>query len=368
MSWDDTVSLNWHVNNINSVVNQTLKGMSMREVGICLVGVGRAGTVHASNYAFNLRGARIVAVVDANIDAAKACAEQTGAKLYYSNHEDALRLDEVDAVCISTPTFAHARIAIDAAESGKHVFCEKPMALTLKQADEMISAAKRQHVILQIGFMRRFSPEFRAAKRQLTEGAIGKPTLIKSTGRGPGLPPAWACDPRTSIGMLAEVNSHDFDTARWLMESEVERLYAEAEALVAPELKEKYEDFYDRSVVVLRFRNKALAMIDGACPVKYGYDSRVEILGTEGVMLVGDLKHQAIVTCTKERGACSSFFPSWRDRFSEGYLEEDRHFIDCIVNDREPLASGEDGRAVLELTLAATKSFKTGEPITLPLG
>jgi myo-inositol 2-dehydrogenase/D-chiro-inositol 1-dehydrogenase/scyllo-inositol 2-dehydrogenase (NAD+) len=241
------------------------------------------------------------------------------------------------------------------------------MALTLKESDEMISAAKKQHVILQIGFMRRFSPEFQAAKRQLREGAIGKLTLIKSTGRGPGLPPPWACDPRTSIGMLAEVNSHDFDTARWLMESEVEKLYAEAEALAVPEYKERYEDFYDRSVVVLRFRNKALGMIDGACPVKYGYDARVEILGTEGVMLVGELKNQAVVTCTKERGAYSSFFPSWRDRFGEGYLEEDRHFVDCIVNDREPLASGEDGRAVLELTLAATKSFKTGEPITLPL-
>ena len=339
----------------------------MRQVGICLVGVGRAGAVHARNYAFNLRDTRIVAIVDANLNAAKACAGETGAEFYYSDHRDALRVKEVDAVCISTPTFTHARIAIDAAESGKHVFCEKPMALTLKEADEMISAAKRQHVILQIGFMRRFSPEFQAAKRQLAEGAIGKLTLIKSTGRGPGLPPTWACDPRTSIGMLAEVNSHDFDTARWLMESEVERLYAEAEALAVPELKERYEGFYDRSVVVLRFRNKALGVIDGACPAKYGYDARVEILGTEGVMLVGERNNQAVIICTKQRGAYSSSFPSWRDRFREGYLEEDRHFADCIANDKEPLASGEDGRAVLELTLAATKSFKTGEPITLPL-
>ena len=339
----------------------------MREVGISLVGVGRAGTVHARNYAFKLRGTKIVAVVDTNIDAAKACAEEVGAKFYYSDHRDALRLKEVDAVCISTPTFTHARIAVDAAESSKHVFCEKPMALTLKQANEMISVARRQHVVLQIGFMRRFSPEFQVAKRQLSEGAIGKLTLIKSTGRGPGLPPAWACDPRTSIGMLAEVNSHDFDTARWFMESEVERLYAEAEALAAPEFKEKYENFYDRSVVILRFRNKTLGMIDGACPAKYGYDARVEILGTEGVMLVGELKHHALVTFTKEKGAYSSFFPSWRDRFSEGYLEEDKHFIDCIVNDRETMASGEDGRAVLELTLAAAESLKTGQPITLPL-
>jgi len=338
----------------------------LREVGICIIGVGRAGMVHARNFA-KLRDTKIAAVVDTNLDAAKGCAEEAGAKVYYSDHRDALKLGEVDAVCISTPTFTHARIAIDAAESGKHVFCEKPMALTLKEADEMISTVKKQHVVLQIGFMRRFSPEFQAAKKQLSEGAIGKPTLIKSTGRGPGLPPAWACDPKTSIGMLAEVNSHDFDTVRWLMESEVERLYTEAEALAVPELKEKYEDFYDRFVVALRFRNKALGMIDGACPAKYGYDARVEILGTEGLILVGELKHQAVVTCTKERGAYSSFFPSWRDRFSEGYLEEDKHFIDCIVNDKEPLASGGDGRAALELTLAATKSFKLGKPVTLPL-
>jgi myo-inositol 2-dehydrogenase/D-chiro-inositol 1-dehydrogenase/scyllo-inositol 2-dehydrogenase (NAD+) len=294
-------------------------------------------------------------------------AEEYGAENWYTDHKEALKQKDVDAVVITTPTFTHAAITIDAAEAGKHILCEKPMALTLKEADEMIAAARRAGVKLQMGFMRRFDAEFQTAKRMIEEGVIGKPSIIKSTGHGPGLPPPWACDPKTSIGMLAEVNSHDFDSVRWLMGSDISRVYAEAEAIAVPELKKQYPDFYDRAVVTLRFANGSLGLIDSGCPVKYGYDARVEILGTEGIMLIGELKYQAVFVCKKETGVYTSTFPSWRDRFKEAYLEEDKHFIDCIINDKNPLASGEDGRAALEAVLAATKSIKEGRPVTLPL-
>jgi myo-inositol 2-dehydrogenase/D-chiro-inositol 1-dehydrogenase/scyllo-inositol 2-dehydrogenase (NAD+) len=218
-----------------------------------------------------------------------------------------------------------------------------------------------------MGFMRRFDPEFQSAKQKIEEGVIGKPSTIKSTGHGPGVPPPWACDPKTSIGMLAEVNSHDFDSVRWLMGSDIRRVYAEVEAIAVPELKDKYPDFYDRALVTLRFANGSIGLIDSACPVKYGYDARVEVLGTEGVMLIGELKYQAVVVCKKETGVYTSTFPSWRDRFKEAYLEEDKHFIDCITSDKNPLTSGEDGRKALEAVLAATKSFKEGKPVALPL-
>jgi len=338
-----------------------------KNVGICIVGVGRAGAVHSRNYSGCIKNAKLVAVVDADHNNAVKAAEEYGVKKCYTNHEEALKQKNVDALVISTPTFTHAKIAIDAAEAEKHIFCEKPMALTLKEAGEMIRAARKAGVKLQIGFMRRFDTEFRSAKQKIEEGIIGKPSLIKSTGRGPGLPPPWACDPKTSIGMLAEVNSHDFDSVRWLMGSNIIRVYAEAETIAVPELKEKYPSFYDNAVVTLRFENSSLGIIDGSCPVKYGYDARVEVLGTEGVMLIGELKYQAVVVCKKETGVYTSTFPSWRDRFREAYLEEDRHFIDCIINDKEPIASGEDGKAALEAVLAATKSIKEGRPVTLPL-
>ena len=338
-----------------------------KRVGICLVGVGRAGAVHGKNYSGCIIGAKVVAVVDAVPEAAAKAAEEYGAENWYTDHKEALKQKDVDAVVISTPTFTHAKITIDAAEAGKHVFCEKPMTLTLREADEMIAAARKACVKLQMGFMRRFDAEFQVAKQKIEEGIIGKPSIIKSTGRGPGMPPPWACDPKTAIGMLAEVNSHDFDSVRWLMGSDIKRVYAEVEAIAVPELKDKYPDFYDNAVVTLRFANGSLGLIDSGCPVKYGYDARVEVLGTEGVMLIGELKYQAVVICKKETGVYTSTFPSWRDRFKEAYLEEDKHFIDCIINDKNPLVSGEDGRTALEAVLAATKSFKEGKPVTLPL-
>lgn len=340
--------------------------MSMNKVGICIIGAGRAGSLHAEIYSEHIVNSRVVAVVDSVQEPAMRIAQEYGAD-WYINHEEALKRSDVDAVIISTPTFTHARIAIDAAEAGKHIFCEKPMALTLKEADEIIVAARRANVKLQVGFMRRFDSEFQTAKRIIDTGVIGKLAIIKSTGRGPGLPPPWACDPIMSIGMLAEVNSHDFDSVRWLMESEIRRIYAEAEAIAVPELRSRYPRFYDNAVVTLKFANGSLGLIDGSCPVKYGYDARVEVLGTEGVILIGELKSQSILVCKKETGAYTSTFPSWRDRFKDAYLKEDKHFIECIINDRKPLVSGEDGRAALEAVLAATKSLEEAKPITLPL-
>lgn len=340
--------------------------MHPKKVGICIIGVGRAGAVHVKNYSKHIFNSKVVAVVDAVKEAAVKTAEEYDAD-WYTKHEEALKRRDVDAVVISTPTFTHAKIAVDAAEAGKHIFCEKPMALTLREADEMITAARHSGVKLQMGFMRRFDEEFQTAKQMIEEGVIGKTAIIKSTGRGPGLPPPWACNPETSIGMLAEVNSHDFDSVRWLMGSEIRRVYAEVGAIAVPELKGRYPNFYDNAVVTLRLVNGSLGLIDGSCPVKYGYDARVEILGTEGVMLIGELKYKAIIVCKKETGVYTSTFPSWRNRFEKAYLEEDRHFIDCIMNEKNPTVSGEDGRAALEAVLAATKSFNEGKPVTLPL-
>ena len=341
--------------------------MSSKKVGICLVGVGRAGAVHGKNFSERIINSKVVAVVAYHRESAMKAAEEYGTKNWYTDHKEALKQKDVDAIVISTPTFTHANVTIDAAEAGKHVFCEKPMTLTLKEADAMMAATRKAGVKLQMGFMRRFDAEFQSAKQKLEAGVIGKPATIKSTGHGPGVPPPWACDPKTSIGMLAEVNSHDFDSVRWLMGSDIKRVYAEVEAIAMPELKEKYPDFYDRALVTLRFANGSIGLIDSACPVRYGYDARVEVLGTEGIMLIGELKYQAVVVCKKETGVYTSTFPSWRDRFREAYFEEDKHFIDCIINDKNPVASGEDGKTALEAVLAATKSFKEGKPVTLPL-
>jgi len=338
----------------------------LRNVKVCLVGAGRAGTVHANNLSRSVPNAILNAVVDPNIDAAKKISSKTRAKCF-SSLEEAIKSVNFDAVVITTPTYTHAKLTETAASAGKHVFCEKPMALSLEEAESMISTCGEHNVKLQIGFMRRFDEDFLKAKQMIRDGAIGRVTIMKSTGRGPGLPPRWACDPKTSLGMLAEVNSHDFDSVRWIADSEFSRVYAEADTFKCFDLKKDFPNFYDNSTVSLRLRNKALALIDGSCPVDYGYDARMEILGTKGVISIGQLQDRAISICTKEQGVVASTFASWRDRFRDAYLKEIQHFINCIVEDKEPIVTGDDGRKAVEIALAATKSILEGEPVNLPL-
>jgi len=336
-------------------------------VRVCVVGVGRAGMVHATNFKHNVPGACLAAVVDMDLELAEEKAGDLGVDLFFSDLRQALDRAEIDAVCITTPTFTHAEIATTAARAGAHIFCEKPMALTLEQADAMILAADEAGVKLQIGFMRRFDPAFVTAKGRIEAGEIGRPTVIRSLTRGPGLPPRWACDPRTSNGMLAEVNSHDFDTIRWLADSEFERIWAEANALKCFDLKEAFPNFYDNVIVSLRLKNGTLGIVDGSCPVDYGYDARAEVLGSEGVILIGELQDRAVTTCTKQAGMVTSTFRSWRNRFRDAYIAEACHFVECILQDRDPLVTGHDGRKAVEAVLAANESIRSGRPVSLPL-
>jgi predicted dehydrogenase len=317
--------------------------------------------------AFRISMAEVVSVVDANLEAAKNLASLLGGISYYESLTNAIKKEDFDAVFITTPTFTHHPLTVEAAEAGKHIFCEKPMALTLKEADEMISVARRNNVKLQIGFMRRFDPEFRKAKSLIDEGVIGKPVLVKSVGRGPGLPPRWALDPRTGLGMVAEVNSHDFDTLRWFMNDEFKMIYADAAALLRPDVAEEFPDFHDIVAVIARFQKGGFGIIDGGCPVNYAYDARVEVLGTEGLIAIGEIQGTSLLICHKDQKIVTEPFHSWRDRFKEAYIAEAESFIKSIIEDREPEVTGEDGRKALEATLAAIKSIKDRKPVELPI-
>jgi scyllo-inositol 2-dehydrogenase (NAD+) len=334
-------------------------------VGVLVIGAGRAGMVHARNFRRGVPGARLIGVLDADATAAETAREALELPRSYTRLEDALDDTEVHAVIITTPTFTHEDMAVAAAKAGKHVLCEKPMALTLESADRMIAAAKEHRVTLQMAFMRRFDPAFQQAKEQLESGALGEVMMVRSLTRGPGLPPAWALDVRRGGGMLAEVNSHDFDSVRWLSGSEYTRIYAEAAALKAQEAAREFPGFYDNVVLTARMASGALATIDGSCPVDYGYDARVEILGSQGVLFIGDMKSEAVAICTKASGVTQRTFASWRDRFREAYVAEDRHFIESILGEHPPAVTGEDGRAALKAVLAAAEALQTGKPVNL---
>lgn len=338
------------------------------EVAVCVVGAGRAGMVHARNFRWRVPSARLEAVVDSDPERTRQAAfELELGNRNYRSLEEAITSAEIDAVVITTPTFTHAELALTAARAGKHILCEKPMALTLVECDRMIADANQAGVIFQIAFMRRFDPAFLAAKQQIDQGFIGRPLIIRSLTRGPGLPPPWACDIRTSNGMLGEVNSHDFDTIRWLGGGNFTSVFAQGGVFKAAHLKEEYPEFYDTAVVSARLDNGAFGMLDGICPVDYGYDARAEVVGTEGVLIIGELRQSSLTRVTRPEGIVQSHFLSWQDRFAQAYVNEASHFVACILGAETPAVTGLDGRYAVEAVLAANQSLRSGQPVNLPM-
>jgi myo-inositol 2-dehydrogenase/D-chiro-inositol 1-dehydrogenase/scyllo-inositol 2-dehydrogenase (NAD+) len=331
-----------------------------------MIGAGRVGKNHSNSITGYIPNAQITALVDPAEEVLRSTGDEFGVEQRFTSLEEALDKVDFNAVVITTPTFTHRDLVLQAADAGKHVFLEKPMALNLDECDAIISGIQKAGVILQIGFMRRFDPDFVEASRRIAAGEIGDPMMVKSNTHGPGLPPAWARDLSRSNGMLAEVNSHDWDTVRWLMNSELDRVYTEVANFKGAESKVDTPNFYDNVLVNIRFQSGGLGLISGICPCGYGYDARVEIVGTKGIMQIGELKGKAVLVCTnRDQGLVTPIYRTWPDRFKMGYIGELRHFVDCILNEKEPSVGGEEGRWAVAGVLAATKSMLENRPVYL---
>lgn len=336
------------------------------QIRICMVGAGRVGKNHSGAITRHVPSANIVAIVDPFGSVRNETAALFGIEDQFDSLEQALDKVEFDAVVITTPTPTHLPITVEAAEHGKHVFLEKPMALNLAECDGIMEVTRSCGVILQLGFMRRFDPEFAAAAQRIEAGEIGQPMMVKSNTHGPGLPPPWARDLRTSNGMLAEVNSHDWDTTRWLMGSNHQRVYTEIANFKGPANNIDVPNFYDNVLVNLKFESGGLGLISGVCPCGYGYDARVEIIGEKGIMQIGELQGQAVVVCTnRDQGLISPIFRTWPERFKWGYIYEMEHFVKCIQDQKPPKVGGEEGRWAVAGVLAGTRSFLEERPVYL---
>jgi len=334
-------------------------------IGVAVIGAGRAGMIHARNFATVVPGGRLVALADASEDALKKAGKELGISKYCLNYEEVMENKAVDAVVVATPTVYHKDIVLAAAKAGKHVFCEKPMAMTVRECDEMMEAAEKNGVNLQIGFMRRFDEGFIAAKEKIETGVIGDVVLVKSLTYGPSIPKKWQYDISVSNGPLAEVNSHDIDTLRWFTASEFQEVVAIGGNFRCPAAKEEFPDFYDNVVMVARMANGMQGCINGAVSVRYGYDARVEILGTKGVIFIGELAGNRVVSCSVDDGMVRPIIHSWMNLFKDAYVAEDRDFVDCIVKGRRPKATGLDGKRAVEVVNAGNRSIVEKIPVRL---
>jgi myo-inositol 2-dehydrogenase/D-chiro-inositol 1-dehydrogenase/scyllo-inositol 2-dehydrogenase (NAD+) len=334
-------------------------------IGLCLIGAGRAGMIHGRNFSSRVPHAKMIAVSDVLEQSARAAAEELGISTWYTDYHEALGNKDIDAVIVVTPTKFHHDIVIEAANAKKHILCEKPMAMNKEECRRMIDAARENHIKLQIGFMRRFDANFRRAKEIVDSGAIGKVVTVKSLTHGPSTPQEWMYDIGKSNGPLAEVNSHDIDTLRWLTGSDAESLYAMAGNYRCEAARQQYPDFYDTVLMNVRMKNGMMGNIDGAQGVQYGYDARVDILGTNGCVQIGGLAGSTTLTYTKDHEIKGDIVRSWTNLFYEAYVNEDISFIESIRNNTEPEVSGTDGMMAVDIVRAGNESIRTGQIVRL---
>lgn len=310
-----------------------------------LIGAGWIGSFHAETLASRLPNSRLVAAADP----VPGSAERLPAPRSYRDPLDLIADREVDAVAICSPAATHADLVVAAAQAGKHVFCEKPMALTLEDADRAIDAARAAGVALQVGFNRRFAIGFAEMRSHIVDGAIGTPQLLRSLTRDPGI----AADVAARVKpwtIFNETLIHDFDTLCWLNPgARVTQVFAQADALVHPQFADN--GFLDTSVVHIRFDNGAFAVAEASFSAVYGYDIRGEVFGSGGVLLAGNSPDDA--------GRVNT------ELFADAYVAQFAHFIDSVERGIEPSVSGVDARVALEIALAARQSVETGVPVVL---
>jgi len=296
-------------------------------------------------------------------DRAAAWARKHGFERSHADYQALLDDPAVDAVYIPLANNLHAEWSVRASRAGKHVLCEKPMAMDVAECDAMIDACESAKVKLQIAFMRRFDESYQAAKARVDGGEIGDVVLVKSLTHGPSVPQEWMYDIRKSNGPLAEVNSHDIDSVRWFVGSEIDEVYALGGNFRCPQARDRYPDFYDNVAMLCRFRDGKQGFIDGAVSVGYGYDARMEIIGTKGVLFVGRREQDTVVGCSTDAGIRQTFVKTWRTLFSEAYQAEDQDFVDAILDGREPLVRGIDGRMAVAVVNAGNLSIVKHAPV-----
>ena len=227
-------------------------------LNIGIIGAGRIGKVHAATLAYRIPSARVLAIADIDLAAAQQTADRFCIPVAVDDAAAVLANRDIDAVLICSSTDVHARLTIEAAQAGKHIFCEKPIAHDLQQIDAVLAAVARAGVKLQIGFNRRFDANFARVRQAIVAGEIGTPALLHIISRDPGPPPVSYV--KVSGGMFLDMTIHDFDMARFLVGAEVVEVYTQAAVTVDPAIGEAGD--VDTAVIMLRFANGVIGTID----------------------------------------------------------------------------------------------------------
>ncbi|MEM6802238.1 MAG: inositol 2-dehydrogenase [Bacteroidota bacterium] len=332
----------------------------MKKIKIGLTGLGRIGKVHLESLMFRLPEAEVLAVSDPD-PATRTIAESYGVETFYESYEEVLAHPGIEAVVICSPTGTHKEFIEKAAQAGKHIFCEKPLEMTVAKIQSIDETLKKYGVKLQVGFNRRFDADFAAVKEQVLAGNIGEPHILRITSRDPGPPPISYIE--GSGGLFLDMSIHDFDMARFIVGSEVKEVYAKG-AVRVDEMIGIAGDV-DTAIVNLFFEDGTMASIDNSRKAVYGYDQRMEIFGSKGM---SQIKNEYANTqyLYDEKGShgppALNFF---MERYTQAYYVEMREFIRAIWEDKPVPCNCHDALQATKIAVAAKKSMLENRPVLL---
>jgi myo-inositol 2-dehydrogenase/D-chiro-inositol 1-dehydrogenase len=331
-----------------------------------VIGAGRIGTLHAHNLSTRIPHTRVTWIADSRRECAEAAAAMVMARTgsapsVSTDFRDVVGSPDVDAVLIATSTDTHIPIIDGAATAGKHVFCEKPIDHDIERIRTVLARVQQAQVCFQVGFNRRFDPDFRDVIQQVGTGHAGVPHLVRITSRDPQ-PPSIEYVKRSG-GLFLDMTIHDLDMARALVHEEIVEVHAMGSTMVDPAIAAVGD--IDTALVVLRYASGALCCIDNSRKASYGYDQRVEVFGSGGCIVAQNRTPTRVEVWDEmgqHRDRPLEFF---LERYRESYVAELQEFAGSIRQRRAPQVDGADGLQAVILAQAAQKSWQTGRPVTL---
>jgi myo-inositol 2-dehydrogenase/D-chiro-inositol 1-dehydrogenase len=335
----------------------------MNQLNVGLLGAGRMGSFHGESIAKRIPEANLYAIADPFLGAAEKLANKLGTNIKtYTEPLEMMQDSAIDAVIIASPARTHASNVIAAAKNGKAVFCEKPMAITIEEADNVLQVVQEMKVPLQVGFNRRFSKGFESAHNEIVSGKIGTPQLLRSLTRDPALgnpnKPEWT--------IFLETLIHDFDTLLYLNpNAKPIEVFVMADALVRPDYKDK--GLLDTAVVNIRFDNGSIGIAEANFQAVYGYDVRGEVFGSEGMLQMGSIRESNMTRFTKE-GVSYDTCRYDQDLLFDAYVAELKSFVDAVNTNKQTTVTGEDARSALLIARASIESYKLNQPVKIENG
>lgn len=331
----------------------------MTKFKIAIAGLGRIGKIHLDNL-YQTPNTEVVAATDPDENSLQY-AKDKGVPYTTSSFEEMLGITEIDAILICSPTDTHANYVELSAKAGIHVFCEKPLDLSVQRVIEVLEVVEKNNVKLMLGFNRRFDKEFRKVRDLVKNNAVGQPHLVKITSRDPGAPPVSYIE--KSGGLFLDMTIHDFDMARYVVDNEIVEVYAKGAVLVDPAIGAAGD--IDTAVVTLTYSDGSMAIIDNSREAAYGYDQRVEVFGSKGMVQSNNNFHDSHKLYNKEGIHAALPLHFFLERYQEAYKTEMQDFIKGLSNGIKMPVDGNDGLQSLKIGLAAIKSLKENRPVKI---